>query len=786
MLGAGAMGAVYAAHDPELDRPVALKVLHADPLGDPAERRSRLAFEAQAMARLAHPNVVAVFDVGVDAPTGQLFVAMEHVSGATLAAWLRAAPRSESAVLDVFLQAGRGLAAAHAAGLVHRDFKPENVLVGADGRARVGDFGLARRPHGAPALPPGAQLGGLALTAQGALVGTPAYMSPEQLRGTTADARSDQFAFAVALFEALTGTRPFAGQSLGELAGNVVGGRVSPALANRPTWQRAFFQRALATDPGSRYASMEAALEDLGRDRRTPRRTIAIAVASVLTVAGVVAAVVLSTGRGPAAQRANGTAAASHVNRAPSGVDPPSDAVKDEVDAIRDGLEDLEPELWNWDLGPAKAKLDALVARARATAYEPVVAECFERLARIESHMERPKQAKEALEEAVRIARASRHDELLYDATIDLVRLVGVDLGDAKECETWIGFAESEAKRHPDDRARRAALDLAIGEVRRKTGKLDDARAHVDAAVTARESVLGAESIEVAEARALRAEIALARSDFGEAEQDARLAHDAAAATVVVRNGPQMLRYKLVLGEALLAKGDLDAASAMLDGAVAMASEVAQDRSPIALGTYDARARCAIAQGDAARATELADRAAMGMLTAGADGKLAFVDPTGMQRTSGGIDFAAKIRSKVEKVDDPYHVSEENALACARAVEGDERGAIAAITKALEHADQNPATVGGSLGALHYNRGLLLVRAGDLAAAGAAIDLARAYVEREVGTRHVRFGLVELLRARLLKRLGSADAQAVRDSAVGILAARRGGEDAWVRAARAD
>jgi serine/threonine protein kinase len=147
-LGAGGMGSVLSAFDPELDRTVALKVLHQDPSTDADELRLRLAREARAIAKLTHPNVVTVYDVGRDERTGQLFVAMELVEGTTLREWLKRVPRTEGEVLRALVSAGQGLNAAHRAGLVHRDFKPENVLCGNDGRVLVTDFGLARPPRG--------------------------------------------------------------------------------------------------------------------------------------------------------------------------------------------------------------------------------------------------------------------------------------------------------------------------------------------------------------------------------------------------------------------------------------------------------------------------------------------------------------------------------------------------------------------------------------------------------------------------------------------------------------
>ncbi|WP_434387001.1 serine/threonine-protein kinase [Melittangium boletus] len=219
VLGQGGMGVVYAAYDPDLDRKVALKLLLVkDGDTDVQLGRARLLREAQAMARVSHPHVIPVFEVGTWA--GQVFVAMELVEGGTLREWLNARPRSWREVLEKYLAAGRGLAAAHAAGLVHRDFKPANVLVGRTGRVHVTDFGLARpvaqpeledpaasedtprSPH--PLLAPGASL-----TLSGMVMGTPRYMSPEQFRGDVLDARSDQFSFCAALYMGLYGTRPF-------------------------------------------------------------------------------------------------------------------------------------------------------------------------------------------------------------------------------------------------------------------------------------------------------------------------------------------------------------------------------------------------------------------------------------------------------------------------------------------------------------------------------------------------------------------------------------------------
>ena len=218
LIGAGGMGVVYRARDPDLGRAVAIKLLGR--VRSDWQWRARLLREAQAMARLAHPNVVTVYDVGL-AHDG-LFVAMEYVEGVTLRRWL-AEPRARHEIVAAFAGAGRGLHAAHLAGLVHRDFKPDNVLMASDGRARVTDFGLARweaaeaTDAAADAAPGDRSAAPVGLTVDDAVMGTPGYMAPEQYAGTAVDARTDQFAFTCALYEALHGQRPFTGDPVASI-----------------------------------------------------------------------------------------------------------------------------------------------------------------------------------------------------------------------------------------------------------------------------------------------------------------------------------------------------------------------------------------------------------------------------------------------------------------------------------------------------------------------------------------------------------------------------------------
>jgi hypothetical protein len=234
-LGAGGMGEVYAGVDVHLGRPVAIKLVRAEVDGD--AYRARLLREAQAMARLEHPNVVRVYEIGNDG--GRLFVAMELVDGETLAGWLRAG-RAWWDIVAMFQQAGAGLAAVHAAGLVHRDFKPDNVLVDRAGHARVADFGLARLDTRGTVSP----MAG-ALTQTGAVMGTPAYMAPEQQVGELVDARADQYSFCVALREALIAARAW---------------DAVPGL-------RAAVARGLSYDAAERFATMAELLAALGAAR---------------------------------------------------------------------------------------------------------------------------------------------------------------------------------------------------------------------------------------------------------------------------------------------------------------------------------------------------------------------------------------------------------------------------------------------------------------------------------------------------------------------------------------
>jgi tetratricopeptide (TPR) repeat protein len=300
-LGQGGAGVVHLAYDPRLDRKVAIKLLHPHRHGDGAtDGEARLMREAQAMARSPHPNVVAVYDVGTyeaEALGGAgVFVVMEYVEGPTLHTWLK---RSHPwrRVLEVFIAAGRGLAAAHGVGVTHRDFKPANVIVADDSRVRVLDFGLARggeREEEEPSVEQSLRSRDdisldASLTVEGTILGTPAFMPPEQHDGRETDPSSDQYSFCVSLWTGLYGHKPFEGQTLADLAWAKQSTRPrAPEDADVPKWIQPILQRGLSVDPDQRWESMDALLAELeqGLSRGRSRQRMLVAAMLGIPVLG--------------------------------------------------------------------------------------------------------------------------------------------------------------------------------------------------------------------------------------------------------------------------------------------------------------------------------------------------------------------------------------------------------------------------------------------------------------------------------------------------------------------
>lgn len=282
VLGAGAMGVVYEAHDPGLDRTVALKVLAPDRSGGPLGEagREEISREARALAKLAHRNVVTVHDVGEF--NDGVFVAMEHVHGSTLDQWVETTKPEIPRILEVFVQAGEGLIAAHDVGIVHHDFKPANVMVADDGRVVVLDFGLARRAE-------------QRLETNERALGTPAYMAPERHRSRQSDPRVDQFSFCVSLYEMLFGKRPFRGDTPDAVAISVLRGKVEPPPSTRQVSRRVTkaLLRGLSRSPTDRWPSMRELVDALRPSSSMGR--VATLLASATLIGGAAAWGVVTT-----------------------------------------------------------------------------------------------------------------------------------------------------------------------------------------------------------------------------------------------------------------------------------------------------------------------------------------------------------------------------------------------------------------------------------------------------------------------------------------------------------
>ena len=318
-LGTGGMGVVFAAFDTQLRRKVAVKRLRDSGGGAAAERRrARFLREAQLLASLSHPNVLTVHDVG--GIEGELYVVTELVDGLPMSRWItEAAPRlGWRPLCDLYLQAGRGLSAAHQIGVVHRDVKPENILVARSGRVLIGDFGLAGLMAAGESAPdlPGAST---SLTQTGSVLGTPAYMAPEQHDGQPSDALSDQFSFCVSLYESLHGRRPFPGRTAAEIAAAVR--TVRPALGEDgvPRAVDRVLATGLAVDPRRRHRSMDDLLSALARARERPgaRPLVAVGLLTAVVAAGVAGIVARHRG-GPPPAPATHTATPTRIARAPA------------------------------------------------------------------------------------------------------------------------------------------------------------------------------------------------------------------------------------------------------------------------------------------------------------------------------------------------------------------------------------------------------------------------------------------------------------------------------------
>ena len=582
-LGAGGMGVVYAAFDPTLDRRIALKIVRADR----DDAHGRVLAEARAMARLSHPNVVAVYDVSEFG--GELYIAMELVAGLNLRDWLAESPRTIAQIVAVFVRAGRGLVAAHAARLIHGDIKPENILVG-DGLVKVADFGLARADAAS-------------FEDRG---GTPAYMAPEQLAGNAPDARSDQYAFAASLCEAITGSRPARASTPGALRIDAPQ-RVARALG-----------RALSSHPAARFPSMAALLAALSPRpaRRWPWGIAALAPAIVAATVlhgaardpcddaggriaaiwspGVRAALPAAVARalddysaswttmaratceatqrgeqsvamldlrtscldrrldelaefifvvkrtpvtGPSAGAAAAAFALSPIEPCAdrdrlAGVLPPPAAQRPVVAALRARIDRARAQRETAEAGAALDDVGRVVELAGPLHYAPLLGEALLVRGELQHRAGMYGLADASFKDAAAAAAAGRDDDTLTEAWIRRGYTLGVGLGHQADAIAYVEAAEAIAARASHAMVQRADLREALGEILKLADRLPEARAALEEAVALFEQARGAGHPSVANALRQLSKLCVVQGDLVAARKYAERARAILAAAL--------------------------------------------------------------------------------------------------------------------------------------------------------------------------------------------------------------------------------------------------------------
>ncbi|MCA9653846.1 MAG: serine/threonine protein kinase [Myxococcales bacterium] len=576
LLGRGAQGRVFEAEDGELRRTVALKVLRPD---DPTPTSRPRLREARALARLSHPHVIEIYDVGLT--EDELWIAMELVRGDTVAGWAQQHPPGSPgrferlrAILD---QAAAGVAAAHERGLVHRDLKPSNVLVGDDGRVRVADFGLAR-PRTTDTEPLAAGPGDLESPVT-AVAGTPRYMSPEQLRGEPVDAASDQFGFAVMAWELVVGTHPFAGLDPAALAR---ADELRPVPAPRPAdvppaYLRAL-RRALAPDPADRFASMEELRRALWA--RSSRRWIAGATvgAAALAIAAWLAIDRAPTPTAPAEPRdvASEPAAASAHAPSSSSEPPPPHAPPDPLDPLSLRLADARAELELGRYATAIDKAAALAADATQARQGTLAADAHEVVGIAWGELQDPRRF--AAFEAAYYAAAELTDGRDLARHANSLAMQHAYQGELDQTEAWARHAEAGLRRHPDE-LQRLRLQHVRGLVQLKRGELTDATATFEGVL----EQLG-DRDPATDELAWLAGLALVATHraAGRSDEVTALAEHLRRRTLETLgpSHPRLARLSMALASSARKQGELDQAIAHLEDAVRLSQQGYGPASP--------------------------------------------------------------------------------------------------------------------------------------------------------------------------------------------------------------
>jgi tetratricopeptide (TPR) repeat protein len=600
-VGRGGMGVVYLARDPQLDRAVALKLvrpsLQEDERADHFERR--LMREARAMAKLSHPNVLTIYDVGLHGQ--QVFLASEWIDGCTLDQWMGEGPHNWRSVVKRFTFAARGLAAAHRAGLVHRDFKPSNVMLGKDDRVHVFDFGLVK------AIQP--SLGDITTQLSGQfVVGTPAYMSPEQMTGEAADERSDQFSFCVALYEALAERRPFSGRNITDILSNIGAGQVVEPK-KIPKWLWDMIRRGLSRDPNDRHDSMRAIVDILEKGIRHSKRRTAIAIGAFSAAAAMAAGVGYWSGHSGSVQPSAAKLAAEVA-----------------ADVAGGGLAaDMEPEFERLSTLQQGHKYNEVITSVqlllpKVGAHRVSEARLWAAEARALGALGRYDEAAQGFEKGFYAAVAGRDDELAAHAAAEIYGIHAVRLHNAADAERWKSLAGSAVERSGSahvlatwhriegdanlvigdvvgscesyseslrvlelseaaDEALRASALQGLGGCNARQGQLAEAKKRAQQAVAAWGALVGNESPEHAMATVVLAEILMQEGDAESARSRAETASTVLIATYGETH-PSVARVLNSLAKYSVALGDADAANRALLRALKIKRELFGVASP--------------------------------------------------------------------------------------------------------------------------------------------------------------------------------------------------------------
>lgn len=723
-LGAGASGVVYLARDTALQRDVALKLLATDdyePLSAAGSRR--YLHEARAIARLSHPNVVEIFDVGVQ--NGMPYLAMELVDGGALDDWLTEAPRSHAEIIHAFLQAAEGLAAAHGAGIVHRDFKPANVLIGRDGRVRVADFGLAGVVAGETDASGDSQVSGdpLALTRTGAVLGTPAFMAPEQHRGEPADARADQYAFCASLWSALHGVRPFVADSIAGLYHAKIHARFErEGDVPTPTRWDAALRRGLSPAAVDRWPSMRALI---GALRPRQRRT-AFAVAGVGALALGLTGIALAS-----AEPESCEAMAAEI-------DPSWDRARRE--ALVRHLRSIQAEPL---LSRAEPRLDAFVATwgdARRTVCESAVGEA-ESSTSLDARMQCLRQARARLDATYELLVALEPNDVPDAAdlvvALDPPHCAGEHEGDAGSRPRP---SDPATARIVDDvRARRAALAPKIDTLRLRPQDPEI----VALLQAAEDSGYGP----------VRAEMLVMRGRLHDAtgEPAGALADHERAHGIAIEHGDAAIAFDAAVGAYRLTGGRIGTPeSADRWGAYAEAALARLGSPPFQRARYDdARSAVVLARDDVAAAIEHAERAVDGF---------AALDPPQPRIHAAAMSNLSQALRRAERFDDALAVN---------------RRAIAMLER--EIGPEHRLTI-----ATRYGLALTLLDQGDREEGKVLLEETLAAARRALPARHAWLAAMENEAGNLARRLGEMGeardhyerALVASDGATGIARAR--------------